>query len=71
VIKTTLYLPDDLKRAIEAEAARREVSEAEVIRAAIRANVPAQRPRPRGGIISLDLQMAEHVDEYLVGFGEL
>ena len=35
-MKTTLYLPDDIKRAVEVEARRRGVSEAEVVRDALR-----------------------------------
>ena len=38
--KTTLYLPDDLKRAIELEARRQSLSEAEVIRQALRSSSP-------------------------------
>ena len=34
--KTTIYLPEELKQAVEAQAARHGISEAEVIRAAIR-----------------------------------
>ena len=47
VQKTTLYLPDDLKAAIEREARQRGVSEAHVIRQAIADAVV--RPAPRGG----------------------
>jgi len=65
--KTTIYLPDGLKRAVEREAARRGQSEAEVIRSAIAAAVA--RPRPRGGIFSAE-PIAERVDELLKGFGE-
>jgi predicted transcriptional regulator len=66
--KTTIYLPEELKAAVEREARRRSVSEAQVIRDAITAAVA--RPRPRPGIISGGVPIAEHVDEYLVGFGE-
>lgn len=64
--KTTVYLPDDLKQAVEREATRRGLSEAAVIRAAIAAAV--QRPRPRGGLFAAE-PMAERVDELLQGFG--
>ena len=47
--KTTVYLPDDLKAAVEREAQRRSSSEAEVIRDAIRAAV--SRPPVVPGII--------------------
>lgn len=65
--KTTVYLPDDLKAALEEEARRRGVSEAELIRTALAASIT--RPRPRGGFLN-GPPIAEHVDEYLEGFGE-
>jgi Arc/MetJ-type ribon-helix-helix transcriptional regulator len=65
--KTTVYLPDDLKDALEREARRRGSSEAEVIRTAIADAVA--RPRPTAGIIDAP-PMADHVDELLEGFGE-
>jgi predicted transcriptional regulator len=65
--KTTLYLPEDLKRAVEREAARSGRSEAEVIRSAIAAAVG--RPAPRGALFQAD-PFAERVDELLVGFGD-
>ena len=45
-VKTTIYLPDELKAAVEREAKLRGSSEAEVIRGAIAAAVT--RPRPGG-----------------------
>jgi len=70
VNRTTVYLPDDLKTAIEHEAARRGISEAEVIRLAVR-QLTGERKRPRrGGIFDGGQAIAEHVDEYLVGFGQ-
>lgn len=68
--KTTVYLPEDLKRAVEAEAARRGVSEAEVIRESIREAVAPRRPRPRGDVFRGGEPVAERVDELLAGFGE-
>ena len=65
--KTTIYLPDELKAAVEGEARRRGLSEAEVIRQAITQAV--SRPRPGVGIISGE-PFAERVDELLDGFGE-
>lgn len=65
--KTTIYLPDELKAAVEVEARRRGVSEAEVMRQAIAGAVA--RPRPRFGIIDVE-PMAERVEELLAGFGE-
>lgn len=65
--KTTIYLPDDLKAAIEREALRRGCSEAQVIRDAVAAAV--QRPRANAAIIDGE-PFAERADEFLVGFGE-
>lgn len=66
-VKTTLYLPEELKRAVEQEAARTGQSEAEVIRQAITAAVT--RPRPRGGLFEAE-PFAERAEELLAGFGE-
>ena len=65
--KTTIYLPDDLKVAVEREARRRGCSEAQVIRDAVTSAVI--RPRPTAGLIDAE-PMAARVDELLVGFGE-
>lgn len=67
--KTTLYLPDDLKRAIEIEAGRRRVSEAEVIRDALRRSLTQDAVRPRGGLFAGSEPIAGRVDELLEGFG--
>ncbi len=64
--KTTIYLPDDLKSAVEREALRHGVSEAEVIRRAVAAAV--SRPRPTPGIIE-GTPIAERAEELLAGFG--
>ncbi len=66
--KTTVYLPERLKRDLERQARRRSCSEAEVIRQAIADAV--SRPEPRPGIIDGDSSWAERVDDYLEGFGE-
>ncbi len=65
--KTTVYLPDDLKLAIEREALRRRCSEAQVIRDAVAAAVA--RPRPNAALIDGE-PIAARVDELLNGFGE-
>lgn len=65
--KTTIYLPDDLKKAIEREALRLGQSEAEIIRRAITQAVEC--PRPRGGLYRGE-PIAETADELLSGFGE-
>ncbi len=69
-MKTTLYLPDDLKGALEVEARRRGVSEAEVVRDALRKALLSSPPRPKGGIIRGREPIAERADELLAhGFG--
>jgi predicted transcriptional regulator len=70
--KTTVYLPDELKRAVKRIAAASDRSEAEVIREAIGALArSAERPRPRGGLFDgLGEGLARHVDDALIGFGE-
>ena len=65
--KTTIYLPDELKEAVEREARRRGASEAEIIRQAITAAV--SRPQPRSGLIDVE-PFAERADEFLAGFGD-
>ncbi|MCO5315789.1 MAG: ribbon-helix-helix domain-containing protein [Solirubrobacterales bacterium] len=68
--KTTLYLPDDLRTAVKIAAARDGVSEAEVIRRAIRTEVGSGRPRPKGGLFAGGRPIAREVEQYLPGFGE-
>lgn len=72
VIKTTVYLPDDLKAELQRTAAETGRSEADLIREGIRLAV-AQRtpPRPRSGIFaSGDPDLCQRVDEILrKGFG--
>ena len=65
--KTTVYLPEPLKDAVERAARRRGCSEAEVIRQAIAASVTA--PRPSAGILDGG-SFAERADELLGGFGD-
>lgn len=66
-VKTTVYLTEDLKRAIEVEAVASGRSEAEIIREAIAARVGSARP----GSGFLDAEpIAERVDALLAGFGE-
>jgi hypothetical protein len=72
MVKTTVYLPDPLKQAIERAAARRRVSEAEVIRQTLADGLEAAPPAPRGALFrSGTPSIAERVDELLAeGFGE-
>jgi hypothetical protein len=65
--KTTVYLPNDLKTALEREAVRLGLSEAEVIRRAIAAAV--SHASPQFGLFAAE-PFAARVDELLAGFGE-
>lgn len=71
--KTTIYLPDELKAALERTASAQGTSEAEVIRSAlvVATREPAY-PKPRLPLFdSGDPTLAERVDEVLAaGFGE-
>ena len=70
--KTTIWLPDDVKRALEQVAAVRGRSEAALIREALR-GLPEQAgpPRPRLPLFSSRKpRLAEQVDRALTGFGE-
>ena len=66
-VKTTVYLPDALKRALAVEAAASGRSEAEIIREAIAARVGSARPA--AGFLDGE-PIAERVEELLAGFGE-
>ena len=70
--KTTVYLPDALKRRLALAAHRRGESEAALIRAAIERLLEEEaRPRPTLPLVrSGDPTLAERVDEALAGFGE-
>ena len=71
MFKTTLYLPDDLKRAVERTARARGCSEAVVVREALRQFTSIfQAPRPKLPLFSSGKpRLAERVDEALRGFG--
>ena len=70
--KTTVYIPDDVKRSLGHVAATRGVSEAELIREALRAlTSQAPPPRPRVPLFkSGKPRLAEQLDAALEGFGE-
>jgi len=70
--KTTVYLPDDLKHALERVAIDRRCSEAELIREAVRLLTGGPvRPRPRVPLFRSGRRgLAERVDQALKGFGE-
>lgn len=72
VKKTTVYLPDELKRDLKAAALTSGISEADLIRQGIEHVVEIKlTPKPRGPLWSGPGNLAEHVDEILAeGFGE-
>lgn len=72
MIRTTVYLPDELKRRLEQTARERGTSEAEVIRAALDAHTAKELRRPRLPLYRGPgrTNIAEHVDDVLAeGFG--
>jgi len=68
MLKTTVYLTQPLKERIERLAERTGRSEAEVIRNALEEYTARERPRPRGGLISVP--PIEDWDKAMRGFGE-
>ena len=73
MVKTTVYLPEDLKASLERVAAEKGRSEAELIREAIRSLVGgSSEVRPKIPLVAAPLgdpTAAERVDELLEGFG--
>ena len=72
MIKTTVYLDEEAKRALAVMARAQERSEAELIRSAIDQLIESEQPpKPRLPLFSsADPGLAERVDEVLNGFGE-
>jgi metal-responsive CopG/Arc/MetJ family transcriptional regulator len=69
--KTTVYLPDELKRRLERAARERDCSEADVIRNALEEFTIRERPRPRLPLFDSGVvQPIDDFDEALKGFGE-
>lgn len=69
--RTTVYLPDEMKAKLEQEAARRQITEAELIRRAV--DIELQRRAPRGGFLSGgpdDGIYSGNLHEHMEGFGE-
>lgn len=73
MVKTTVYLPEELKSALKRVATESERSEAEMIRDAIRSAVEIrERPRPRIPLTGQglgDSTAAERAEDLLEGFG--
>jgi hypothetical protein len=68
MLRTTVYLPEDLKAAVTREAKRCGIPEAELIRRAIQAAV--DRPKPTGGLFASSEPIASRTDDLLAGFGQ-
>jgi hypothetical protein len=70
--KTTLYLPDELKAAVQRLAAETGRTEAAIIREGIELAILRHTPPPPTIpiFVSDDPHLAERVDEHLAGFGE-
>ena len=72
--RTTIYLPDDLKKAVEEAAKRDGCSEATVIRDALESALKGRNaPRPRIPLVRQglgDSTVARRADELLEGFGK-
>ncbi|MBB2893364.1 antitoxin [Flexivirga oryzae] len=68
--KVTFDLPDDLKRAIEIEAQRQLLPEAEIIRQALRSVIMTDKPKPRGALFASSDAIGGRVDDLLDRFGE-
>jgi hypothetical protein len=70
MVKTTVYLPDDLKRRVAETARLERKSEAEIIRAALDAyTLHANRPRPTLPLFRSGKPI-EDWDAAMPGFGE-
>lgn len=66
--RTTIYLPHEMKRAVEQEAARRGATEAEIIRTAVAKDLQAsRRPRPVVPVFpeGLGEEIASRVDDLM------
>jgi hypothetical protein len=72
MVRTTVYLPEELKEELARAASSSGRSEAELIREGVRTVVEANRTaRPRIPLFtSDDGSIAERAADYLVGFGE-
>ncbi len=70
--RTTVYLPEDLKKALSRAARRRGVSEAELIREGVGlAIAQGEPPRPRLPLFaSGQPDLTRRLDELMEGFGE-
>lgn len=69
--RTTIYLPEHLKAEVAAEAVRRQITEAELIRRAV--DNELHRRAPRGGIVTGAIDdgvTGANIHAHMSGFGE-
>lgn len=71
VKRTTIYLPEDLKRSLARAAYEEKRTEADLIREGIERFLQARHPEPKLPLFrSGKADLAENVDSLLDGFGE-
>lgn len=74
MVKTTIYLPEELKTSLQQLARDENSSESEIIRQSLRTTLSERvRPRPRIPLTDRglgDSTIAENVDRHLHGFGD-
>ncbi len=71
MVRTTVYLTEELKQALERVARAQQRSEAQLIREGVRQVLEQYAPAPRIPLFdSGDPDLAERADELLEGFGE-
>lgn len=70
MVKTTLYLPEDLKGQVERFAAATQRSEADVMRTAIAEYTNGERPRPQFPLFESLGEPITDWDAAMRGFGE-
>jgi Ribbon-helix-helix protein, copG family len=69
--RSTVYLPDELKAALQRASTATGRSEAELIREGVRRVTTEVAPAPRVGVFDSGTpDLAENADAYLDGFGE-
>jgi hypothetical protein len=71
IVKITVSLPDDIGRAVQAEAVRRQRSKSEVMRQAVATAASGfEQPAPQGGFMTGDWEPIDwNSDDCLEGFG--
>ncbi len=71
MVRTTIYLTEELKDALQRVARAQQRSEAQLIREGVRQVLEQYAPAPKIPLFnSSDPSLAERVDELLEGFGE-